>query len=239
VTRPEPPADADVRAALEQLGRTSFADHSLDSLIRSVTELAAGVLPGNAATSVTMLADGRPRTVASSDDLSLELDRVQYRLGDGPCLHAARGEPAEVPDTATDERWPDFSAVAAAAGAVSVLSVPLPVHELVPAGLNVYIRRAVAADAPIRSLATRFAEYAVVPVSNMYLYASAVERAANLQAALDSRAVIDQAKGILMERFRLTPDQAFHALAQVSMQTNRKVREVAERLVETGELPSR
>jgi hypothetical protein len=239
VTRPEPPTDAAVRAAFERLGRISFADHCLDSLIQTVTDLAAGVLPGNPATSVTMLADGRPRTAASSDALALELDRVQYRLGNGPCLHAARGKPAEVPDTATDERWRDFSAVAAAAGALSVYSVPLPVHELVSAGLNVYTRRAVATDAPIRSLATRFAEYAVVPVSNMYLYESAVDRAANLQAALDSRAVIDQAKGILMERFRFTPDQAFRALAQVSMQTNRKVREVAERLVETGELPPR
>jgi AmiR/NasT family two-component response regulator len=115
--------------------------------------------------------------------------------------------------------------------------VPLPVHELVSGGLNVYARRAAGAEDQTRELAARFAAYAVVPVSNMYLYESIAERAANLQAALDSRAVIDQAKGILMERFKLTADQAFHALARVSMQTNLKAREVAERLVRTGELP--
>jgi AmiR/NasT family two-component response regulator len=75
-----------------------------------------------------------------------------------------------------------------------------------------------------------------VPVSNMYLYESAVVRAEHLAAALDSRAVIDQAKGVLMERFKLTPDQAFQALTRVSMETNTKVREVAERFVATGEL---
>jgi hypothetical protein len=79
VTRPEPPTDADVQAAFEQLGRVSFAEHSLESLLRTVTDLAARVLPGDAATSVTILGDGRPRTVASSDAIALELDRVQYQ----------------------------------------------------------------------------------------------------------------------------------------------------------------
>ena len=74
-------------------------------------------------------------------------------------------------------------------------------------------------------------------MSNTYLYRSAVERAEHLVAALDSRAVIDQAKGILVERFRMTADQAFQALARVSMDSNRKVRDVAEQFVRTGELP--
>jgi AmiR/NasT family two-component response regulator len=85
-------------------------------------------------------------------------------------------------------------------------------------------------------LVSRFADYAVVPVSNMYLYENAVERAEHLAAALDSRAVIDQAKGILMERYKLTADQAFQALTRVSMETNTKVRDIAERFVRTGDL---
>ena len=75
-------------------------------------------------------------------------------------------------------------------------------------------------------------------MANRYLYESAVERAAHLQTALDSRAVIDQAKGILMERFKLTADQAFQVLTRVSMETNTKVRDVAERFVRTGDLPT-
>jgi AmiR/NasT family two-component response regulator len=71
----------------------------------------------------------------------------------------------------------------------------------------------------------------------MYLYESVVEQVGHLRAALDSRAVIDQAKGILMERLKLTADQAFSVLAGASMTTNTKVREVAEDLVRTGQVP--
>jgi len=239
VTRPDPnePPATPAQAAFEELGRISFAEHSLQSVIQTVTDVAARVIPGDPFTSVTIVAHGTPRTVASSDELALELDHTQYRLGDGPCLTAAnRGEPVEVVDTFAEDRWPEFSAHAAAVGCRSILSVPLPVQELVSGGLNVYARASHAADQWTRELAARFASYAVVPVSNMYLYESAVERVGHLQAALDSRAVIDQAKGILMERFKLTPDQAFQALARVSMETNTKVRDVAEHMVETGEL---
>ena len=104
--------------------------------------------------------------------------------------------------------------------------------------LNVYGRDFPLPDRRALDVVARFAAYAVVPVSNMYLYESAVERATHLQTALDSRAVIDQAKGILIERFKLTADQAFQALTRVSMESNTKVRDVAERFVRTGQLPT-
>jgi len=235
VSRPD-----EIENVFEQLGRISFAEHSLQSLVQRVTDVAAGVIPGEPVTSVTIVTDGRPRTVAASGDLAAELDHTQYTLDEGPCLSAARtGETAEIPDTSADPLWPDFSRQAADRGCSRVLSVPLPVQELVSGGLNLYLLGNRPGDDTARSLATRFATYAVVPVSNMYLYTSAVERADHLQAALDSRAVIDQAKGILMERFKLTADQAFQALVQVSMESNTKVREVAERFVRTGELGAR
>jgi AmiR/NasT family two-component response regulator len=81
-----------------------------------------------------------------------------------------------------------------------------------------------------------FGSYAAVAVGNLYAYRSARDLADSLRTALDSRAVIDQAKGILVERYRLTPDQAFQLLARVSMNANRKVRDVADHLVSTGEL---
>jgi hypothetical protein len=86
-------------------------------------------------------------------------------------------------------------------------------------------------------VATRFAPYAAVAAGNLYAYQSARDMADNLQTALESRAVIDQAKGILMERYKLTADQAFQLLARASMTTNRKVRDIADHLVRTGELP--
>jgi GAF domain-containing protein len=231
------PDDAVVQPAFEELGRISFAAHSLESVLQTVTAAASRVLPGEPLTSVTIISDDRPTTVAASGDLALELDRVQYRLGDGPCVSAAStGRTSEIVHTGSDGAWPDFAAVAAAAGCASVLSFPLPVREKVAGALNVYNREFTVADERTRALVSRFADYAVVPVSNMYLYENAVERAEHLAAALDSRAVIDQAKGILMERYKLTADQAFQALTRVSMETNTKVRDIAERFVRTGDL---
>jgi len=160
---------------------------------------------------------------------------VQYAQGSGPCLQAATtGTVVELLDTATERRWAPFPAIAAQRDCKGVMSFPLPPQELISGGLNVYARTSQPLDDRTRTVAARFAAYAVVPVSNMYLYESAVERAEHLRTALDSRAVIDQAKGILMERHKLTADQAFQALVQVSMRRNRKVRLIAEELVLTG-----
>ena len=227
---------AHLRSALDELGRLVVAEHSLDSVVRTMTELTARVLPGEPIASVTIVREGRPSTVATSGDLAWDLDQEQYRLGTGPCLSAATtGQPSEIPDTRADQQWPDFSARAAEAGCESMLSYPLPGREQVSGALNVYARELTVADQQARDLLARLTACAVVPVSNVYLYETAVARAEHLQSALESRAVIDQAKGILMERFRLTPDAAFQALTRVSMETNTKLRDVAVRFVSTGE----
>jgi GAF domain-containing protein len=237
------PSDADVptaavQQAFEELGRMSFAEHSLESLLQAVTDLAASVVPGEPQASLTIVRENGPLTAASSGQLALDLDLVQYRLGDGPCLEAATtGRPVEVPDTRADERWPEFLRAADARGCGSMLSYPLPPQERLSGGLNLYGSAPHTGGASTRRIAERFAAYAAVSVSNMYLYRTAVDRGDHLATALDSRAVIDQAKGILMERFRLTADEAFQSLAQVSMETNTKVRDVAERVVRTGEFP--
>ncbi|NEN51149.1 GAF and ANTAR domain-containing protein [Modestobacter muralis] len=215
----------------------SFADHSLESVLQKVTDLAARVLPGEPATSVTIVDGRRATTVAASHPLARQLDEVQYAQGSGPCVEAATtGVLVELLDTTTETRWAAFPRVAAQRDCRAVLSFPLPAQELVRGGLNVYARTSERLDERARQVAARFAAYAVVPVSNMYLYESAVGRAEHLRAALDSRAVIDQAKGILMERHKLSADQAFSALAEVSMTANTKVRDIATHLVQTGEL---
>ncbi|MCF6508962.1 GAF and ANTAR domain-containing protein [Blastococcus sp. MG754426] len=235
-----PPDDDDelaVQPAFEELAQLSFAEHSLESVLGRVTELATRILPGRPVASVTILGDGSPRTVAASGDLALKLDEVQYGLGGGPCLEAATtGRPAVVADTRSEPRWPAFGTQAAALGCGSILSYPLPVQERVSGSMNVYAGDLTVADDRTRALVSRLAAYAVGPVSNMYLYETAVERAEHLAAALEHRAVIDQAKGILMERHKLTADQAFRLLARVSMESNTKLRDVAARFVLTGQL---
>jgi GAF domain-containing protein len=223
--------------ALERLGRIRLTDHSMRSLLGEVAELLKETLPGRPEASVTLLTGDRPSTAVFTGEPALTLDEAQYERGHGPCLHAAReGEAVEITDTRRDDRWPDFRPVAVERGCLSSLSLPLPLHEAVAGGINLYAREPHAFDEPSREFARRFASYAAVVAGNMLVYESAVDRARNLEAAIASRAVIDQAKGILMERFKLTPDQAFQALARVSMESNTKVRDVAARFVETGEL---
>jgi GAF domain-containing protein len=207
------------------------------SLLGEIVELTQQSLPGRPEASITLLTGDRPTTPVASGAFAVALDESQYDAGQGPCLHAAESEQVvEVRDTRTDGRWPGFLPVAAEQGCLSSLSLPLPLHEGVTGALNVYARAADAFDGPARDVAVRFASYAAVVAGNMLVYESALDRARNLEAAIASRAVIDQAKGILMERCKITADVAFQTLSRVSMQTNTKVRDVAARFVETGEL---
>jgi GAF domain-containing protein len=227
-------------AALDQLGRIRLTDHSMRSLLDTVVQVAQRALPGRSEAAVTLLSGDGAFTAVASGSLALTLDDVQYDCGEGPCLEAAReARPVEILDTRSESRWPAFSALAAERGCLSSLSLPLPVHERVSGSINVYARDTAAFDEASRSFALRFASYAAVVAGNMLVYESALDRAQNLEAALQSRAVIDQAKGILMERFKITPDQAFRELTRVSQDSNAKLRDVAQRFVETGELPDR
>jgi GAF domain-containing protein len=241
VAHNENPQPANATESLELLGRLSLRELSMDSLLQTVADLAKTVMPGNPETSVTVLVKDKPTTVASTAQVAIDLDESQYERGHGPCMHAARtGELTEIADTRTDERWPDYLPRAVERGNLSSLSIPLVIDQdqQVSGALNVYAREPHAFDAESRSVATRFGPYAAVAAGNLYAYQSAREMADNLQAALESRAVIDQAKGVLMERYKLSPDQAFQLLAQASMHGNRKVRDIAEHLVHTGELPA-
>jgi AmiR/NasT family two-component response regulator len=102
--------------------------------------------------------------------------------------------------------------------------------------LNVYARTAQAFTDDDRSALVEFAAYAGAAQTNMDALQDCRDLAENLQKAMEFRSVIEQAKGILIERYKLTADQAFRLLVDASMHTNRKVRDVAENLVLTGEL---
>jgi GAF domain-containing protein len=233
------PQPMNAAEALERLGRLSLRELSMDRMLETVADLAKSVMPGTPEASVSLLVKDEPTTVVSTGSLAVELDESQYEYGHGPCLHAARhGAVIEVCDARTDGRWPDYLAQAVAHGSLSSLSVPLVIDqdERVTGALNIYGRLPGAFDEESRSVATRFGPYAAVAAGNLYAYQSARNMADNLQTALESRAVIDQAKGVLMERYKLTPDRAFQLLAQASMHANRKVRDIADHLVHTGEL---
>jgi GAF domain-containing protein len=235
------PADrtpaVDEAAAFERLGSVPFTEHSLQSVLQAVADLTKQVVPGSIEASITVLVADRATTVVHTGQLALDLDESQYGRGHGPCLQAASsGEAVEVDDARTETRWSDYMATAVDRGSLSSLSLPLGSPENLRAGLNIYAREAGAFDEDSRRIGHRFARFAGAAVTNMHAYESARERADHLQTALQSRAVIDQAKGILMERYKVTAEEAFTVLAQASMAGNRKLRAVAEHLATTGEL---
>jgi hypothetical protein len=226
-------------AAFAQLGRIPLAEASLKLVLQKVADLAQDVMPGGPSVSVTLIVRDKPETAVFTDPLALDLDEGQYDRGYGPCLEAAAGgQLVEITDARTEDRWPDYAAEIVDRGIRSSLSVPLPVQEQIRAALNIYSPDVRAFDDADRQLAARFASYAGVAVSNVRTFEDMRSRAEGLQVAMASRSVIDQAKGVLMERFKVTPDQAFRMLAAASMATNVKLREVADQLVTTGELPT-
>lgn len=222
----------DPLAAFAELGRVKLSETSLDDFLSRVTAMALRALPGVADVSVTLVRPDGPYTAACAGELARALDERQYELGNGPCLQAAaEHRTISAPDTASDTRWAGWAQRAAAGGAGSVLSVGLPLLEDVNAALNLYGRRPAAFDDEAVIVAETFAGYAAVALANAYAYHDAADLARQLQEAMESRAVIEQAKGIVMAEQRCGPDEAFALLARISQNTNRKVRDVATAMV--------
>ena len=229
---PVPRPFVDPRDAFAQLGRISFEDTSMHELLQRVAELSKQVIPGVAEASVSLIADDRPRSPAFTGQLALDLDEAQYAHGYGPCLEAAVGqEIRQITDAREETRWPGYPPVCVERGALSSLSVPVPVRENVQAALNLYGREAHAFDGTSQATGREFAAYVAVAVRNMHLYETTREWATNLDAAMRSRAVIEQAKGILMSQRRCDAAEAFSLLAEASQRSNRKLRDIAASLV--------
>lgn len=224
------------RAALDGLARLLLAEENTQSVLQRVVDLLKQVMPEGAEASITVLRNHQATTAAFTGELALQLDEMQYRHGFGPCTEAVLGgQFIEITDGRTDSRWPDYMTEFLQHGALSSLAVPVPAAQLA-AGLNVYAPVAGAFTDEHRHAVAEFAAYAAVALTNLDALQDARDQAENLRAAMESRAAIEQAKGILIERYKVTADQAFRLLARVSMHTNRKVRDLAEHLVLTGEL---
>jgi len=230
------PSSTQPQHAFEELARIALADHSLESVMTKVAALTKSTLPGASEVSVTFVEDGQPRTVAFTGALALELDERQYERGHGPCLDSIDGgEPVRIDSMAAEQRWPDWTARAHEHGAGSSLSIPVPVQREVFAAINIYSTGEHAFDDASLELASTFAAYAGVALANMHLYEAQGKVAEQLQQAMQSRAVIEQAKGILMAQRRCNAQRAFDLLVSASQRSNRKLRDVAQDLVDSAE----
>jgi GAF domain-containing protein len=230
--QPDTGVALDPQSAFAELGRIALDQTPLSQVLKRVADLAKATIPGADEVSVTLIEQDRARSVAFTGDLAVALDERQYDRGFGPCMDAALGAGTVlITDMATDERYREFGAVAARAGIRSSLSVGMPAPERTVGGVNTYSRRVDAFDEAAVATATAFADFAAVAVLNAALVDSKTALAAQLQEAMASRAVIEQAKGLLIGRLGCTPDEAFTHLSRQSQNTNRKLRDVAAQIV--------
>jgi GAF domain-containing protein len=219
--------------AFAELARLTLAEHSLDTVMETVARLAKSTVPGASEVSVTLLEKGHATTVAATGTLAVAVDERQYARGSGPCLDSiAAGEPVRIDDMRTETRWPGYARDARTGRGREQLEHPVPVQRELSAALNVYSTSEHAFDDSSLELAETFAAYAGVALANMHLYEAQSKVAEQLQAAMQSRAVIEQAKGILMGQRGCSAQEAFDVLVRLSQDTNRKLRDVAQALVD-------
>jgi GAF domain-containing protein len=224
------------QAALDELALLVLDQESTQTVLQKVVDLVARVTPAGSEVSMTVVRDETATTAAFTGERALTLDEMQYQSGYGPCIEAAISQHViEISDGRVETRWPTYMPTFLAVGARSSLAVPVPAAQL-SAGLNIYALEAEAFSDEDRRTVARFADFAAVALANVDALQDARELSENLRAAMEFRSVIEQAKGILMERHRLTGDEAFRLLAEASQRTNRKLRVIAEDLVLTGEL---
>ncbi|HET6735372.1 GAF and ANTAR domain-containing protein [Mycobacterium sp.] len=230
--------EVDLIAGLSGVARIVAGGRGVVDLLGDVAEFAVQAIPGVDGAGVTAieLTGSTPRVQgwAVTADFVREIDMVQYEeLKEGPCITCTESlRPTVSGSLGSDGRWPHFGGRVARLGVHSALSLPLIVDDQVVGAINAYARARDAFGEHAVQLGSQFAGSAAVSVYNAQLLTKAQERTNQLQRALGSRAVIDQAIGIIRSRSGATAEQAFDRLIRISQAENIKLYAVAERLVE-------
>ncbi|MEV6909089.1 GAF and ANTAR domain-containing protein [Amycolatopsis sp. NPDC051071] len=231
----------EVTGALETLTAALDSVEDFTVLLRQVCEQVTQAVPGVDEATVTLLTDdGSPTTIATTSEVVTELDHDQYAGGDGPCLRAARtGKLVRISVDDAADLWPAFAKDAKAAGFGSFLSAPLVIDADHSGAVNCYSARRhgfAELDEKLLDLYTSAVTAALRAYSR---YQRAHDTTDQLRTALTTRAVIDQAKGILMAIRQISADEAFTLLVEQSQRENIKLRDLAVRFVDhaTGKQP--
>lgn len=234
--------ELDLNAGLIGLAGIIADAASVDEILGQVAQFAVQAIPGADGAGVTLT---HPRDPDSGDDLRIQawsvtaeviqtIDTLQYeKLVEGPCITCIRsGRPAVSGSLGSDRRWPRFGGSVARMGVHSVLALPLSVGDRVIGAINSYAHGRDAFTEHAIQLGSQFAGPAAVSVYNAQLLASTRLRTTQLQQALRSRAVIDQAIGIIRSRSGGTAQEAFDRLTRISQREHVKLADVAEQLVD-------
>jgi GAF domain-containing protein len=216
---------------LSDVARSLQKEPNLEDTLQGISKAAVQTVPGARFAGISeVLGRRRVQTRAATDDVVTEVDRVQYETGQGPCLDAIyEHETMRLPDMATETRWPDFTGPAVRLGIRGMLSFQLYVEDDNMGALNLYSQEAHAFTDESEYVGLLFASHAAVAMIG-------AKQRQNKDQALAMRDLIGQAKGILMERHRITADKAFRLMVEASQRSNTKLTEIARHLTESGEL---
>jgi len=222
------------QAAFAELGMLLLDDErSMTDVLQRVATLARGTVPGAAEVSVTLMDGDEAWTASFTGEVAAALDERQYRAGSGPCMAAAlTGQTVLVRDTADEHLYPEFARAARERGITSSLSVGLPIPQRTAGAINMYAVDAAPFDDDAREVAAAFAGYAAVAMVNAAMSEGALRQAREMQEASRARALLEQAKGILLRDNRCSPEEAFAMLVTASNRTHRRLRELAGSIVE-------
>jgi GAF domain-containing protein len=230
--------EGDLREGLRSLSGMVAGARDLFELLGKVAGFAADAIPGVDGAGVALIDAGKGvatlQTTSATAEFVHQIDAVQYDgMHEGPCITCMETRRTTVSGSlGADARWPRFGGRVARMGVHSALSLPLIVGEHVVGAINCYAKSQDAFGEHAVLLGSQFAAPAAVSIYNADLLSGARARAEKLEEALDHRAVIDQAVGIIRSRSGVSADAAFARLVQMSQNGNIKLRDVAARLVE-------
>lgn len=203
------------------------------SIFEAIAEVAVERVPGAGAASITQAKGQQFVTVAATSELARSADEIQYELGTGPCIDAIVEQSIYRPrDLRSDRRWPEFGRRASRLRIRSMLSYRMNVDHGTIGGLNLYSGQVDAFDDMAAAIGLLLATHGAVAASAV----AHLNHAEQLTVALATNRQIAEAMGILMATHSVTENQAFDLLRIASQNTNRKLREVAAEVIESGAL---
>jgi len=222
--------------AFAELAMIMLGAEPLGVVLQQVASLATRTVPGIDQASVTVVEDGKPHTVAFTGSLAVDLDERQYQAGFGPCLDAGLSGQTILVDSHDDHSpYPYFTEACRRTGVRQVLSTGMPTSQRLVGALNLYAYSEQPLDDASIALAETFSGYAAVAAANAAMHHSTAELVSQLQESITSRAVIEQAKGLIMGQQHCSPQEAFNVLARASQLKNIKLRDIATALVASNQ----
>ncbi len=231
--------DALLASALVSLADTLVDDYDVVELLDRLVQTVVDLLDVDAAGLMLVDQRGSLRLLASSSEQIRLLEVLQLQSDEGPCLECVHGgQPVIADDIVVDgDRWPRFSEAAASAGFRSVLALPMRLRDETIGGLNLFSRESPALSQEERPIAQALADVATIGILQQRSIHRASLLAEQLQSALSTRVLIEQAKGVMAAHGQLNMDEAFATLRSFARSQNLKLSVLAEEIV-TGLRPA-